>query len=59
VGSLDGAKPRQVLVTKAELESLFGGNLSFPKPDEDEYEEEVPPAEIIPADEEEEDEEEL
>jgi len=51
VGALDGAKPRQVLISKEDLESVFGGKLSLPMDDEDDY---VPPAEEIkPYDEEE------
>ncbi len=51
VGPLDGTagKGRQVLVSKADLEALFGGRLGF-APDRgasDEYDEEAPPAEII------------
>jgi hypothetical protein len=58
VGPLDGAagtKGRQVLVSKANLEALFGGKLGF-APDRsasDDYDEESPPAEIIGKDEEE------
>lgn len=57
VGPLDGAagKGRQVLVSKTELEGMFGGRLGFP-PDEDDYDEEAPPAEEIRYDDEEEDE---
>jgi S-DNA-T family DNA segregation ATPase FtsK/SpoIIIE len=58
VGGLDGAKPRQVLVSKADLESLLGGKLGLPfeggGEDEDDY---VPPAEIINPDVDEEEEE--
>ena len=49
VGGLDGAKPRQVLVSKANLESLFGGQVGM-KYDDDSLDEEddyVPPAEDI------------
>ena len=59
VGALDGAKPRQVLISKADLESLLGGKLGLPfdggqeEEDEDDY---VPPAEIINPDDEEEEE---
>lgn len=61
VGPLDGAagKGRQVLVSKSDLEALFGGRLGF-APDrsapDDDYDEEAPPAEIIGEDEEEEEE---
>lgn len=52
VGGLDGAgtKGRQVLVSKGDLESLFGGPLGFAPDDDDD--DEVPPAEIIEPDEE-------
>lgn len=61
VGALDGAKPRQVLINKADIDSLFGGTHGF-APDvnadiEDEYDDEVPPAEIIMPDAEDDDEE--
>lgn len=59
VGGLDGAKPRQVLLSKADLESVLGGKLGLPfegggEDEEDEY---VPPAELINPDEEEQEEE--
>lgn len=53
VGSLDGAaagKGREVLVSKADLEALFGGHLGFPPDEEDE---DLPEAEIVYPDEEE------
>ncbi len=53
VGSLDGAaagKGREVLVSKADLEALFGGRLGFAP---DEPEEGLPEAEISYPDEEE------
>ena len=58
VGALDGAKPRQVLVSKADLESILGGKLGLPFGSEtDDDDEDVPPAEIInPNDEKEEEE---
>lgn len=56
VGPLDGAgtKGRQVLVSKADLEAVVGGNLGFaPDDDEEEDDEQLPEAEIIyPEDEE-------
>lgn len=58
VGPLDGAKPRQVLITKADLESMLGGPIGMRSDDiseDDEYDEDVPPAEIIEPDEEDED----
>lgn len=59
VGPLDGAKPRQVLITTAQLEQMFGGPMGLRSDDfDDEYDDEVPPAEIIMPDEGEEDEEE-
>jgi DNA segregation ATPase FtsK/SpoIIIE, S-DNA-T family len=56
VGPLDGAgtKGRQVLVSKADLESMLGGHLGF-APDEEE-DEKLPEAEIIYPDEAEEEE---
>ena len=53
VGPLDGAKPRQVLVTKADLESILGGPVGMRS---DDYDEEVPPVEVIPHDQDEEEE---
>ncbi|MCE5323029.1 DNA translocase FtsK [bacterium] len=56
VGPLDGAKPRQVLITKADLESILGGPIGMRSDDiseGDEYDEDVPSAEIIEPDEEE------
>ena len=50
VGALDGAKPRQVLINRADLESLFGGPIGMRS--DDDYDEEVPPAEEIRDDEE-------
>ena len=50
VGALDGAKPRQVLINKADLESLFGGPIGMRS---DDFDEEVPPAEEIRYEEEE------
>jgi len=49
VGGLDGAKPRQVLVSKADLESVLGGSKGLPfGADEDEDEDDyVPPAEVV------------
>ena len=49
VGPLDGAKPRQVLVTKADMQSVLGGKLAPPSDDEEGsgYIEEAPPAEQI------------
>lgn len=52
VGGLDGTagKGRQVLLSKSDLEAVFGGRLGF-APDaragDDDYDEEPPPAEII------------
>jgi len=60
VGPLDGAKPRQVLIGKGDVEGLFSGQggLRFqPEPDGD-FEEDVPPAEIIEPDQEDEEEDE-
>ena len=56
VGPLDGAKPRQVLITKAQIEQMFGGPIGMRQdyPDDD-YDEDVPPAEIVMPGEEEED----
>jgi S-DNA-T family DNA segregation ATPase FtsK/SpoIIIE len=57
VGSLDGAKPRQVLISKAELESMLGGPTGMGPSDDvgyDEYDEDVPPAEIVMPEEDEE-----
>lgn len=56
VGPVDGAKPRQVLVSKDDIEVILGGNTGLPfngAAEEDEY---VPPAEIITYDDEEEEE---
>jgi len=51
VGPLDGAgtKGRQVLVSKADLESILGGRLgmSMPAATDDDYDEQVPPAEVV------------
>lgn len=58
VGPLDGAKPRQVLVTRADLEGMFGGPIGMRSDDvedDGEFYEEPPPAEIIEPDDEEED----
>jgi S-DNA-T family DNA segregation ATPase FtsK/SpoIIIE len=49
VGPLDGAKPRQVMISKADLEGIFGGKLGL-SPDkmrEEEFDEEPPPYELI------------
>jgi S-DNA-T family DNA segregation ATPase FtsK/SpoIIIE len=57
VGPLDGAKPRQVLITKTDLEAILGGPIGMRSDDiseDDEYDEDVPPAEIIEPDKEEE-----
>ncbi len=58
VGPVDGAKPRQVLISKEDVDAILGGNkglpFNAPEDDEDEY---VPPAEIISYDDEEEEEE--
>ena len=60
VGALDGAKPRQVLISKADLESVLGGKLGLPfdkQSEDDDDDEYVPPAEVInPSDEDEEEE---
>lgn len=61
VGPMDGAKPREVLVTKGDLEVIFGGPMGMRSDDNDEDDaelyEEAPPAEVIrPEDEEEEEE---
>jgi len=55
VGALDGAKPRQVLVTRGQLEQMLGGPTGMRQdyPDDD-YDEDVPPAEIVMPDEEDE-----
>lgn len=57
VGPVDGAKPRQVLISKEDIDAILGGNKGLPfnaaEDDEDEY---VPPAEIITYDDEEEEE---
>jgi len=55
VGALDGAKPRQVLISKADLETVLGGKLGLPF--ENGEDEDVPPAEIVKYDDEEEEEE--
>ena len=59
VGPVDGAKPRQVLISKEDVDAILGGNKGLPfnaaEDDEDEY---VPPAEIINYDDDEEEEEE-
>lgn len=57
VGALDGAKPRQVLISKAEIETVLGGKLGLPFEAEDDEDEYVPPAEVITPDGEEEEEE--
>ena len=55
VGPLDGAKPRKVLISKADLEAADGGPSGMPPDDDDdEFIEEAPPAEIIEPDDEEE-----
>lgn len=64
VGPMDGAKPREVLISKDDLADLFGGStgmqMSAPEQEEDGgFIEEPPPAEIIRPDEEDEDEDEL
>lgn len=53
VGALDGAKPRQVLISKAQLEQMLGGPTGMRQDDiaDDDYDEDVPPAEIIMPDE--------
>ncbi len=54
VGALDGAKPRQVLVSKGQLEQMLGGSTGMRQDNiEDDYDEDVPPSEIIMPDEEE------
>lgn len=58
VGPLDGAKPRQVLITTAQLEQMLGGPMGMRSDDfDDEYDEEVPPAEIVLLDQDEDEEE--
>ncbi|MHB9037715.1 MAG: FtsK/SpoIIIE family DNA translocase [Armatimonadota bacterium] len=55
VGPLDGAKPRQVMISKSDLESMLGGPIGMRSDDildDDEYDDDVPPAEIIEPDEE-------
>lgn len=55
VGPLDGAKPRQVMISKTDLESILGGPIGMRSDDisaDDEYDDDVPPAEIITPDEE-------
>lgn len=55
VGPLDGAKPRQVLVTRADLEKMFGGPIGMRSDDigeDGEFYEEPPPAEVIEPDDE-------
>lgn len=63
VGALDGAKPRQVLITRADLEAILGGKLGLPfdepevvivDDDDSEFIEEAPPAEEIRPDDKEE-----
>lgn len=54
VGALDGAKPRQVMVSKGQLEQMLGGSTGMRQDNiEDDYDEDVPPSEIIMPDEEE------
>jgi DNA segregation ATPase FtsK/SpoIIIE, S-DNA-T family len=56
VGALDGAKPRQVLISKADLDAALGGSagLPFAGDDEEDY---LPPAEVVNLNEEDEEEE--
>lgn len=65
VGPLDGAKPRQVLIDRQQMEQIIGGKLPFgpngsdDEPEDDGYYEEAPPSEIIdPQDEDDEEEDE-
>jgi len=46
VGPLDGAKPRQVLISKADIDTVLGGSaaLPFAQDDDDDY---LPPAEVV------------
>ena len=46
VGGLDGAKPRQVLITKADLEAVLGGKIGLPFEEEPDDDDDVPPAEV-------------
>lgn len=57
VGALDGAKPRQVLVSRSDIEAVLGGSrgLPFAGGDEEDY---VPPAEVVNLNDKDEDEEE-
>ncbi|OFX17278.1 MAG: hypothetical protein A2Z18_06485 [Armatimonadetes bacterium RBG_16_58_9] len=61
VGPLDGAKPRQVMIDKSDLQSLLGGRISLPfgeeePTDDDGFIEEPPPAEVVSVGDEDEDE---
>ena len=47
VGALDGAKPRQVLISKADLESVLGGSAGLPFARDDDEDDDVPPAEVV------------
>lgn len=57
VGALDGAKPRQVLVSRSDIEAVLGGSrgLPFAGDDEEDY---VPPAEVVNLNDKDEDEQE-
>ena len=54
VGPLDGAKPRQVLITRGDLASIFCGQIGMRMDNDGELDEQPPPAEEIRYDDEEE-----
>jgi len=58
VGALDGAKPRQVLISRSDIEAVLGGSRGLPFAGEDEEEDYVPPAEVVNLNDQDEEEEE-
>jgi len=52
VGALDGAKPRQVLISKSDVAAVLGGQVGMRLEREDDEDDDVPPAEIIADDDE-------
>ncbi len=47
VGPLDGAKPRQVLVAKEDIDAVLSGKMDLPFEDDLDYDDDVPPAEVV------------
>jgi S-DNA-T family DNA segregation ATPase FtsK/SpoIIIE len=56
VGPLDGAKPRQVLVAKEDLDAVLSGKMDLPFDEDYDEDDDVPPAEVVDLNEEWEDE---